>query len=66
MHTTKNFAAADAAVLWLFNNSGLWAGLSRDDQDGIYDALYEEGRACVRTPLGDVFVAVINNSGDDE
>lgn len=60
METTQHFAAADAAVLWLFENCGLWAGLSRDDQDGIYNALDEEGRACVRTPLGDVFIATID------
>ena len=59
--TTNPFGAASEAVSWLNANSGLWAGLSTEDQEGCYELLEQEGLASVRTPLGHVFRAVISN-----
>jgi len=59
METIQNFANISAAFAWLCQNCGLWKGLSQDDQDGIWDMLDQEGRACVRTPKGDVFIATV-------
>jgi len=58
--TTATFSKAAEAVRWLNRNSGLWAGLSTEDQEGCYELLEEEGFASVRTPFGHVFKAVIS------
>ena len=55
----KIFSNIEAAVSWLNSVSGLWAGLSENDQSGCYDCLEVEGFASVRTPLGEVFTAIV-------
>jgi hypothetical protein len=55
----KIFSDIEAAVSWLNAQSSLWAGLTEDDQSGIYDCLEIEGFASVRNPKGEVFTAVL-------
>jgi hypothetical protein len=57
--TTQHFARASDALIWLYNNCGLWKGLSPEVQKGIYELLDWQGNAFVRTPSGDMFVAVM-------
>jgi hypothetical protein len=57
----KEFKFTEEAVSWLNRNSGLWGGLSESDQRGCYDMLESDGFACVRTPLGNVFMATMEN-----
>jgi hypothetical protein len=59
MKTEKIFPAIETAVSWLNAQSGLWAGLTEDDQSGIYDCLETEGFASVRNPKGEVFTAIV-------
>lgn len=59
MKTEKIFPTIETAVSWLNSVSGLWAGLSEDDQSGIYDCLETEGFASVRNPKGEVFTAIV-------
>lgn len=55
----KIFSDIELAVSWLNSVSGLWGGLTEDDQNGCYDMLETEGFASVRNPKGEVFTAVM-------
>jgi hypothetical protein len=57
--TTKNFKSANDAMLWLVDNCGLWAGMSPEALDEAYAQLDWRGYAILCSPLGDVFVAVL-------
>lgn len=59
MMTEKIFPTMESAVSWLNAQSGLWAGLTEDDQNGCYDCLETEGFASVRNPKGEVFTAIV-------
>lgn len=58
-HTENTFKSIDDAMAWINQNSGLWAGFSQDDYEGCIELLESEGRCSIRTPLGNVFVAII-------
>jgi len=61
-HIEKQFKSVDDALSWLNQNSGLWAGLAQDDMEGCADLLHEEGRCSIRTPLGNTFVAIMEEA----
>ena len=59
-----DFRFAEEAVSWLNQNSGLWGGLSEADHRECYDRLESDGFACVRTPLGNVFMAKMKGGAE--
>ena len=42
---TKRFAKVTEAVAWLYDGSGLWAGMGAQEQHTLYDNLEETGEA---------------------
>ena len=59
MQTIKFFWSADAAVAWLSANSGLWAGLSTEAIDDLYEGLEQDGAVRWTTPMGDTLEAAM-------
>jgi len=60
--THRSFDTAPDAVSWLCKHSGLWAGVSEEGQNDLYDTLESEGWASMKDETGALFVALLEGT----
>jgi hypothetical protein len=55
----RTVRSAAAAVSWLNSQCGLWAGMSAEAQWGAYDDLESQGWSAVTDPMGQRYMAFL-------
>ena len=56
---SKTFTTAVAAVSWIVQYCGLWAGMDGDQTNALYDDIEETGQAIWTTPEGVRLCAIV-------